>query len=176
MRRQFLIMLIVAAPAAFLWAGAPERQVPTADRVRQFRRDQELITTLVDGAIEMAGANDPLERAAECNKLADRLAGEIRRAGVEKDDARVAELGRHLRDMLEGGVAGNLAEARGRIARGSAGERKLLEFSKVVQRMEEDLGQLAGIEERTMRPALQAVRQGRAEVEKAIQGKVERDR
>jgi hypothetical protein len=170
MRRAILIVPVAAALAAFVWAEGPGPEAPAGDAVRRFRRDQELIATLVEGGIELANEEDPLRRAAECNKLADRVAGEIRRAGAIRDSARVAELGPHLQALLENGVAGNLAVARTQIARGSAGERKLLEFSKVVQRMEEDLGRVPGPAARSMGPALSAVRQGRARVEKAIQG------
>jgi hypothetical protein len=135
------------------------------------QRDQELIETLVDSGLALAGQDDPLERAAQCNKLADSLAKEIRHAGVDRDGARVAELGRHLRVVLESGVADNLRVARSAIARGSPRERTLLEFSTLVKDVEAQLRQVPHTEARQMDPALDAARQGLKEVENAIQGK-----
>src|SRR5215471_12702459 len=111
MRRRVTWSLVAVLLAVCVGAGKPSVTGP-AERFRQFRQDAQLLDTLVDGAIELAGEEDPLKRAAQCNKLADSLAREIRQAGADHDRGRVARLGPHLRAMLSHGVAGNLTEAR----------------------------------------------------------------
>jgi len=123
-----------------VWACGAAGVSPDAERVRLFERDQKLIQTLVESGIELSGEDDPLRRAAQCNKLADRLAREISQAATAKDSPRVKRFGEHLQDLLTVGVAGNLVEARGSVPAGSPQERKLLEFGKEVKQLEEKLG------------------------------------
>jgi hypothetical protein len=169
MKRRVAWALVAILLTVCAGSGQPPAG-PPAERSRQFRQDAELLDTLVDGAIELAGEEDPLKRAAQCNKLADSLAREIRQAGADHDRGRVAQLGPHLRAMLSHGVAANLTEAKGTIASGTVRERKLLEFSKLVRQMEDDLGRAPGADPQAMKPAIAAMRAGRADVEKAIRG------
>jgi hypothetical protein len=153
------------------WALGAASVSPDAERVRQFERDQNLIQTLVESGIELAGEDDPLRRAAQCNKLADRFAREISQAAAAKNSPRVKTFGEHLQDLLTVGVAGNLAVARGSLPAGSPQERTLVEFGKEVKQLEANLGRTTQVDGKEVFSALTAVRHGREEVEKAIRGK-----
>jgi hypothetical protein len=170
MVRFALLNMVVLALAAAVWGGAP---VPLSDveRARQLQRDQELIESLVDSGLALAATEDPLQRAGQCNKVAERLASEIRHAGADRDSGRVKELGQHLKLVLENGVADNLRIARTAIVAGSPRERALLEFSRLAKQVESQLDNVPNARARDMTPALNAVRQGRQDVENAIKGK-----
>jgi hypothetical protein len=175
MRRFAVLTLIVASLTALVWAEESAPKNADAARLLRFQRDQDLIEQLVDGAVDLADEPDPLRRAKRCNELADQVAQEIRRAGVSRDGARAKELGGHLRVLLESGVADNFRKAHGTGEGQPASQRKILEYSKLVKekmnKMEAEFDTLLNEDGEGMKAALDSMRQGREEVERAIEGK-----
>jgi hypothetical protein len=157
-------------------AGAQDSGPPTDDavRVRLFQRNYALIHTLVKGGLSLASADDALQRAECCSGVAERLATEIQQAALNHDKGRVAELGTHLRALLETGVAANLSTARKQIPVGSTLEKNLREVrdrtAHLVEPLEEQLLNVADADdEQGIRHTLKALQVGRTEVEKALQ-------
>jgi hypothetical protein len=170
MRRLILLLLSGLASAA-VGAAGPSPPSPGAERLRQWRRDEELIRELVEKGIQLSREEDPLGRAGQCRGLADLLLREIRRAAAAGDGDRVHVLGGQLQAVLETGVAANLRSARAGIAPGSKRERIFREFGRQVRRLEKELGSAPSPRPEDLRSALEAVRKGRAEVEKAIRSR-----
>jgi hypothetical protein len=98
-----------------------------SERVRQVQRDRELIEELVNLGLRLADDEDALKRADHCSGAAERFAREIRAAATNREDSRALEMGRHLNDLLQRGVADNLRTAREQIPVGSAEEQTLRE-------------------------------------------------
>ncbi len=170
MKRLTLLALLVALLAAGTRADVPAPEPGPAEALRHLRRDLALVEGLVQGGIDLAAEDDPLIRASYCNRLADRLTRALREAVTAKDPERVAELGLGLRGLLETGVAGNILKARPRLTLDPQGAQKLQEFDKQLLLMQEELDR-TGPTGADMQPALSAIRQGRAEVEKALRDK-----
>jgi len=174
--RRFLRRLLPALLLAGL-VGADEAPAP-AERARLFERDRELIRELVEQGLRLAEEDDALKRADCCNGVARHLADEMRRAADDREPARVAELSAHLHDVLKGGVAANLTTAcAGPAPAASTFEKDLQEVHHhtvtLLQPLEDELRRLPDGDGRDdVRQALQAVAQGRAEVEKAIRGRI----
>ena len=145
-----------------------------AARVKQLVRNRGIIQTLVDGGIRIAREDDVLHRADSCSDLAKGLAGEIRQAAVARDGDRAAEMGQHLRDLLQGGVARNIRTVRSGAPEGvvSLAQKEKMEqvrdWVKDVTVGVEDQLRLASDSE--MKQTLEAIRGARREVENAVRG------
>jgi hypothetical protein len=164
--------MIALAPLA----GAQDASSPSdaAVRARLFQRNHDLICTLVKGGLRLAAAEDALERAECCSGVAEQLATEIQQAFQNHEKSRVAELGSHLRALLETGIAANLSVARSQIPVGSTLEKTLREVrdrtSHLVEPLEEQLqSETDALDEQGIRHTLKALQVGRTEVEKALQ-------
>jgi len=174
-----LLVLMTAALAVALTglalAGADTPGGAPNPRVGRVHKDLQLIEALVDSGLRLASEEDPLQRAAACNALADRLAREIRGAAAAKDQGRAADLGHNLQLLLVRGVAGNLNLAYGTMSEGSpqmAEARRLGEQAmQVATPAMLDLERPSALEAPDMREAAQALFKARAEVERAIKGK-----
>jgi hypothetical protein len=81
-------------------------------KVAAFQRDQPLIEKFVASALVLARANDPLQRAHECNSLAELLGKEMQLAANKQEAPRAAALGQMLQAVLSDGIADNLSLAR----------------------------------------------------------------
>jgi hypothetical protein len=113
MKRYLSLSLLLVGLAALASADEPGNDPPDLTRVWQAQRNQALVQKLVAGGLSLAKADNPLERARQCNELATGLANEIRQAADDHDGERAIELGRHLQDVLQNGVAANLDKERG---------------------------------------------------------------
>lgn len=141
-------------------------------RVKQLYRNRGLIQTLVDGGIRIAREDDSLRRADSCSDLARGLATEIRQAATARDGDRAIEMGQHLHDLLQGGVARNI-----RTVRGSA-EVSLAQKEKMEQVRDWVKDVTAGVEDQLrvassdsdIKKTLDAIRGARGEVENAVRG------
>lgn len=174
MKRYLLLMLPVFLVCAIAWADGPIPS-PETERALRLQRNLELVQALVDGSLQLAGEDDPLKRANYCSGMAEQLSKEIERATEGRDAPRVTELGKHLKAMLETGVATNLNLARSGIPQGSVGEKKLFEVgikaSQTVDRLEEHLQKMVKLEPETqaeMQQALDGMVEGREQIEKAV--------
>src|SRR5262249_51517560 len=114
----FALALLVFT--AGVGAEGPLRQPSAADQTQRFQRNQALIVALVHGGLHLAAEEDPIQRANHCNVVVKLFAVEMRQAADTHEAGRFAELGQHLRALLEDGVAANLSRARGSIPEGSA--------------------------------------------------------
>ncbi|HXG09513.1 MAG TPA: hypothetical protein VNK04_06960 [Gemmataceae bacterium] len=172
MKRYLLLLVPVSLATALAWAEGPAPSAE-AQRAEQLRRNRGLIRMLVEGGLSLAGEEDPVRRAEYCNNMAERLAGAIKEATQHRDSPRMMELGRHLRVLLERGVAPNLSLARGDIPEGSADEMKLHKVrdhtARVVGLLEEEFRRAADAEPQAdMREALDVVQAGRYQVDLAL--------
>jgi len=141
------------------------------DRANRFHRDVSLIETMVEGGLCLAKEETPLLRAECCTALAQQLATAVRHAAKNHDHARVEELGQHLRTVLDQGVAVNLSETRKHVPANSSVEKKIEEVRRsaasLVEPLEEELEQASAPQEHEeFQNTLQALRQGRAELER----------
>ena len=130
MKRLLLLPIAVVLLATLAWADDPALPPTAAERAQMFQRDRALIQVLVRGGLRLAAEEDPLGRADSCADLAEQLASEIRQAAESRQGDRAAELGDHLRALLNDGVDVNLSGARNVIPPGSAEEKKLQTVSK----------------------------------------------
>ncbi len=122
MKRYLSLSLLLVSLAALAAADEPSSVPPDLGRVWQAQRNQTLVQELVEGGLNLAKADNHLERAQYCNDLAANLAEEIRQAADDHDGDRAVELGRHLQDMLQNGVAANLKKEREQVPHGSTRE------------------------------------------------------
>ena len=129
MTRKLSLLLVFLALAALAHADLPRTADPE-DALAQFRRNQPLIEALVDSGLRLMDEDDPLARADACTQLARQFAAEVEDAFGRRDTARAAEVGRHLSDLLEHGVAENLRAARKLIPQGSTAEVRLRDVTR----------------------------------------------
>jgi hypothetical protein len=170
--KRYLLLIPVCLINAVVWAYDPV-PAPEHERADRLQRNRALIEAMVDGSITLADESAPLNRAGACANLAGRLADELQQAATDRDVPRVAQLGRHLQEMLEGGVAHNLKQARPTIPAGSSDERKLYELaSQTVQRitpLEEGLQRAVLTDAQPeMKKALEGLQDGRSQVERSV--------
>src|SRR4051812_43463174 len=93
-----LLPVLVGLLATLVWAGDSPSGT---ERARLFQRDRDLIETLVDQGLRLAGEDDPLKRADCCNGVVKHLADELRQAADNREGARMAELSLHLHAVLK---------------------------------------------------------------------------
>ncbi len=125
MTRRLLLSLFFAGLTAITQAAHSPPPDPEDEGAR-FRRNLALLEALVQSSVKQVQAVEPLPQAEACAEAARPFLTEIQAAAEQGDAARVAELGRHLQDLLERGVAANLRAARRQIPNGSAEEPRLL--------------------------------------------------
>jgi hypothetical protein len=106
MRRSltWLAGLLLVGPVVF----AQDAPLPTlAEQARQLRRHCNLVEMLGRSAMRLAGEEDPKRRAELCRHVAARLAIEIEHAEAAGEKARVEELRRYQRTLLEQWAVGS---------------------------------------------------------------------
>jgi len=173
MKRLLVLSLALAALAAAAGAENPGRRPSDHVRIDQLKRNRDLVEALVKGGVHLAGESDPLKRADYCNGLATSLAREIEEAAARKEGARAVEMGQHLQVLLKQGVAGNVySVAPEAPPPGSTRWKQLGEVGQhtmdVMGPLQKRLRQAAAADPADMRRALEAIDDGRAEVEKAL--------
>ena len=144
------------------------------EELRRFQLNREVLKALVEGSLQLAQEEDPVQRAAHCGNIAKSLAEAIQKAASDREGARVAELGRILRDQVQRGVAGNLKAAiRESAPAGSTRDQNIQQVVKDVngflQPLEEQL--LKAPESEHLQPTLKAVHDGRGEIDQFLKGK-----
>lgn len=174
MKRYLFLLVPVLVQATWAWADGPAPRAD-AERSQQLHANLDLIRSLVKGGVELANQDDPLKRAGYCNAMAERFADQISLAADGRDAARLTELGNHFHALLQRGVASNFREARRAIREGSAEERELFrvhgETAAFVADLERHLQRALDDEPRPeVQRALQAVQDGRQQVDSAIKG------
>jgi hypothetical protein len=174
----FLCVLLAAAAGG---ATVPESEPPPAEKARRFHRNRELVKVLVDGSLKLAKEDDPIERGGQCADLVSRLEAEVQRAVRDHDGFRTAELGGHLRRLLEHGVAANLIDGKKQeVHPESEGYKRMVGFGRRTlevgekleasfRTLEGDLQQLNDPEQlEELRQALKGLSAGRAEILKCL--------
>jgi hypothetical protein len=126
MRRLWLVPIPLLVAVAVVWADDRAAR-PVGERARQVQRDRDLIEELVNLGLRLADDEDALKRAGHCSGTAERFAREISAAATNREGSRALEMGQHLHDLLQRGVADNLRTAREQIPVGSAEEQTLNE-------------------------------------------------
>ena len=173
-------LLALAALGFATWVCAQGDQTESAaEKARRFHRNRDLVKNLVTGGLELANEEDPLERAAKCNGMAQRLADEIRLAATRREGFRAFELGEHLRLLLETGVAENLKAVVSQLRPDSPGERERQREQKLRQVAEQAASVATPLEDQLqqtqdekvrddLQRAFRTIRAGREEVEKLL--------
>jgi hypothetical protein len=153
----------------------PEVPPNAVEQARRFQRNRGLIQALVNSSLRLAGETSALKRAEQCNSVAACLAQEIGEAAEAKEGPRAVELGEHFRAMLEGGVASNLTTACRGMQPGTTAEQEMRRLGaravQLAQPLQEQLQRAVredGEMREDMQRALQAIFDGRSEVEKVI--------
>lgn len=168
------------APALLNAVGvlrADETLPPGAsDELRRFRDNNSLLRALVNGSVLLAKEKDQFKRAELCTVVARFFATEIQHAASNRDGPRAAELGQHLHDMLQRGVAANLGTVVSNTPAGSARDADFVklyrEVDNVIVPLEEQLQSSGDAQTKEyLQQTLRVVRDGRSEVEKALQGR-----
>ena len=173
MTRRLLLTLFFAALAVSTHAA---HSPPNPDdEAARFHRNLTLIEALVDSSLKQLNAEDPLPRAEACVEAASRFLLEVQAAVEAGDTARTAELGRHLQDMLERGVAANLRAARQQIPSGSAEEPRLRQVGRqaatVCETFSASLRDLPANEDvAEVRAGLDEILRKQPDLEKALRG------
>jgi hypothetical protein len=164
-----LLLAAVAGAGHVLAGDEPE------DRARQLQRDQHMIESLVQSGLKLAAEVDPLRRADQCNRLADRFAREIKLAVQKKDATRAALFGEQIQALLVKGVAGNLHAAWASLAPNSPREPEILrlgvEVADTAKSIEDEFSNHPELEREKMQSTLDALARGKAEVEQAVKGR-----
>jgi hypothetical protein len=172
MNRILVVPLVVIALAALALADQPSSAPVKEARIRQLERNQDLLEKLVQGGVDLAKAEDRLKRVRCCNEMLKSLADEIKQAAKEHDSDRALELGKHLHDLLERGVAGNLTRESRQIPGGSARMEDLrlvrAKATKIIAPLEEELQKTASGDADDMKDALEVVQKGQAALAGAI--------
>lgn|SRR5262245_8250589 len=173
-KRYVFSTLLFAAMAA--WAGAqPGTTKPRPDQMLQLvQRNQNLYKKLVGGSLTLAKmSSSPLARSESYDAVIRELEEEIKRAAQAGEAGRVAELTRHMTDVLEKGLTPNLQKARKLISEGSPDEKKLLDLRGLTQRMTGELGQEIAkssvANSAKVKELLEALEAARQKVEKAVE-------
>ncbi len=134
MNRFMITCLSAAVLVSWVGAEGPTGPAP-AEQAQLFQRNREMIQELVNGGLDLAGETSSLKRAERCNRLARTLADEVAEASRDREAGRVLELAEHLRDLMDHGVAANLAQARTTIKPGSQDEETLTRLRDQARRL-----------------------------------------
>jgi hypothetical protein len=168
-----------AGPGPLFATAAPGGSTDSAAELAQrFRKNINLLRTLVKEAVLLAdlpGDQCALKRAKCCNAIVEKFAEEINGAAVEQQGARVADLGKFLKSVLQDGVATNLSAARQQLPQGKV---SMNDLKDVESATESYLGTLPdglrGMQDprevQYARSALAAIQEGREQVHKVLQG------
>ena len=171
MRRHLLLLLPLLTAAGLALADDPVPARSPAERLEQFRRDLDLVRQLVDGGLRLAGEDDPLKRADQCNLLARDLSREAQLAVKEHDRKRGERFGQGLEQLLVHGVAGNLTLAADHPAPNApsltAVHRLSDEALAVMEPLQKEFDRVPDHMQKQMKNILQALKRGRAKVEEA---------
>ena len=172
--RRWLLLPILAITLASLAAGQNAPRSAPVRRAGQFESNYGLIQVVVENSLRLAAEEDALKRADYCDGLVERFAAEINKASVNKDEARVTELGQHLHDLLSQGVAANLRSVRRQLPPGSALEKDLhnvrAHAEQSLKPVEEQLQQTAGSDTQNAgQHVLKLIHDARTELDKAVE-------
>lgn len=169
------LSLLPAVASASAVLRADDAPASASDDLRRFRRNHSLIRALVDGSVMLSRESDQLRRAQLCTSVARNYANEIQSAASHREGARAVELGQQLHDLLQRGVAANLSTVIKSTPVGSARDAEFVklnhELEDVVGPLEEQLQSAGNGDRAEYQRALQAVRDGRSLVAKALDGR-----
>jgi DNA anti-recombination protein RmuC len=173
--RRWLLLPVLAATLICVTAGQNAGPPPgVAARAAQFESNYGLFQVLVENGLRLAGEDDALKRADYCDGLVERFAAELKKASADNNQARVAELGQHLHDLLSEGVAANLRAARQQLPADSDLVKSLHSVRAQAERslapVEEQLKQSAGTNsEHAGQRVLKLIRDARSELDKSLE-------
>ncbi len=172
MKRFLLVAVNVALVGTLAWADLADAPPDPGEQARHLHRNRGLVKALVDGSLQLAGEQDPLRRADACNEVVAQFADALGQAADDRDGDRAAELGLHLRDLLEQGVAGNLTVASKNFPLDSpTGNQELLKVGKRVAEVSDPLElrlRRAAEAQPEFQRALRSVLDGRVGVENIL--------
>ena len=175
MKRYLSLSLLMVGLAALASADEPSAAPSDLGRLWQVQRNQNLVQELVEGGLNLARTEDHLQRARYCNELATNLAEEIRQAADDHDGDRAVELGRHLQDVLQNGVAANLNKERAQVPHGSTRETEMnsvrIQTGDITDHLLKELDQILKDNPAALEQVLQAIQEAQAAVAAAGKGK-----
>ena len=115
------LCIVLAFALLSTWASAQNANGPTtaADHLGLMKSNRKLLEELIEEGVRLGDANTNLERAADCQSVANRLGRELKRA-IDLDDAdRVVEMSDHFSALIQSGFLPNLESAKESIPLGS---------------------------------------------------------
>jgi hypothetical protein len=113
--------IVLAFAVLSAWASGQNATGPTtaAEHLNLLKTNRRLLEELLDEGVKLGQANTNLDRAAQCQSVANRLTRELKNA-VDLDDAdRVAEMSDHFATLIRSGLVPNLDSAKERVPPGS---------------------------------------------------------
>jgi len=176
MKRLLFLAVNFVLLSTLAWADIADTPPAPAEQARQLHRNWNLVKALVDGSVQLAGEEDPLRRANTCSEVVEHFANEIGQAADDRDSDRAAELGRHLCDLLDNGVAGNLNTASKIIPASTTGNQELLKVGSRVAKVTDPLElrlrrALEAEPQPEIQRALRSVLDGRAGVDSVLKSR-----
>jgi hypothetical protein len=123
-------------------AQAPNREPTAPEKAQLFARNYLLIEKLIDSNLKLAKVTDSLERSESFRGSIIVLEEQIKSAVEKGDNARVAELSKHLNSLLKDGMLPRLGEARQQVSQNHPDESRLFKLRNMTSRMSEDLKKL----------------------------------
>jgi len=121
-------LFLIAFAVISAWASAQNASGPTtaAEHLGLMKSNRKLLEELIEEGVRLGDANTNLERAADCQSVANRLGRELKRA-IDLDDAdRVVEMSDHFSSLIQSGFLPNLETAKENIPVGSPDYPRLL--------------------------------------------------
>jgi len=108
-----LVGLLVAGVVSMGASAQPAHPgLSAGEQLDLLKTNRELLEDLLDQGTRVADANTPLDRAAECQRSADRFARELRTAIDRSDADRACEIGDLVGKIVVEGLVPNLEAAR----------------------------------------------------------------
>lgn len=123
--RPALTLLTFAAVAAWASAQGPAPGRTAAQQLALFRANRPLLESLIDYAVKVSAAPDPVGRVDQCREAVAAVGRAVREAAEAEDTDRVAELGEHLSGLLADGLEPALRSAGDGVPPGSPSAEEL---------------------------------------------------
>ncbi len=134
-----------------------------------------MVGILVDAALELSEADDPLVRARICQRLADRMSREVQDSAKKGEVKRATSYGQYLELVLVEGVGETLRQAHQEVPANSpqSAEVELLsqQASSVAGSAEKSLETSAAQDQPAMKEAVLKIQEAKKETENRSQGK-----
>jgi hypothetical protein len=172
MKARTLLLLLAAALVGPALADNAPSLLSADEQARRFEQNLPLVQSLVEGSLRLADTDDSIQRAQDCELLAEKVASALADALEKPDFGRIQELSEHLHAVLGQGLIPNLQTARKQTPAGTTPARELQALASrleqailpLEQRLEK---QNSALDPQMGRQTLRLLREERSEIEKA---------